>query len=450
MSLHDKEELVPPLNNGSSPLKSAFSGYVNPFKEGVAGTAEAIGSSIGGTVDNISDAGSIYGDMVGNSVENLFTGSSEAVEGLTKGFTESRGVPPVNDNETDDNDPATTSNERFSILDGSVINGNGDEVPQTKEQKSQNLGIFDKASNLFGDLMSANDLRRMTLYTIGGIMTGGSLGGSFKWAGTRVLTEQAANLKAGNDLNKTRADMFNKPPKQVKIEGINDPVQAHYIAGKWYSAATKRPLEGNIKDWDSGMDRDSQMSYYENLVDSVSTQIKNEDGKEITVGPVKSSIANSFMTQVQLWNSKGYKVDLTNSKTKDAYTEAVKRAFQANADHEEGGEVAVPSQFYEMTLIQGLSPGGDKNFQDLDGKYLSSDANADMVAAVDNIISKGLNKIKTSNKKGTVTIRSVMSAVKEGWTKLGDKGQAKYNEGAGKGYSGFSKYIMEQSENLKV
>jgi len=51
-------------------------------------------------------------------------------------------------------------------------------------------GVFEKASSLFGDIFSAADLKRMTLYTLGGILTGGSMEGSFQWAGMKVMEEQ--------------------------------------------------------------------------------------------------------------------------------------------------------------------------------------------------------------------------------------------------------------------
>jgi len=155
------------------------------------------------------------------------------------------------------------------------------------------------------------------------------------------------------------------------------------------------------------------------------------------------------MVQVEDWNRKGYKVDLTSNKARQAYKVAVERAFQANKDHKEGTEFAVPSQFFEMTLIQGLAPGGDKNFKDLDGKYLSSNANADMVEAVDSIINAGLKEVRARGKGGTVTLDSVMTQIKKGWSALKPDEQKAYNEGAGDGYSGFSKYIIEQSKTLK-
>jgi len=80
--------------------------------------------------------------------------------------------------------------------DGSGINlktfeatdGEGNKIPVPPEQVK---GIFDKASDLFGDIFSASDLKRMTLYTLGGLLSGGSFGGSFKWAGMKVMEEQS-------------------------------------------------------------------------------------------------------------------------------------------------------------------------------------------------------------------------------------------------------------------
>jgi len=91
-----------------------------------------------------------------------------------------------------DDDPSNTNAPDDSAFgpDGSLKDGEGKEVVQTKEEKERNKGIFDKASELFGDVLSAADLRRMTLYTIGGLLSGGSLEGSFQWAGMKVMQEQ--------------------------------------------------------------------------------------------------------------------------------------------------------------------------------------------------------------------------------------------------------------------
>ena len=348
------------------------------------------------------------------------------------------------------NDPSTSTNESLDLIDGSIILGNGETLEQTKEQKDQALNIFGKASKLFGGILSETDLIRMSLYTVGGLMTGGSMGGSFKWAGNQVLKEQAGRQTAQAKLNETKAGMFNKAPKQVRVKGSNDPTQAIYISGDWYDAGTKLKITGKVEDWDKSMSRDGQLPEYMDLITSASTQIKNEDGTEINIGPVSAVIANSWYTQVEDWNRKGYDIELDDPKTRAAFDIAVKRSFQANKDYESGREVAVPSQFYEMTLIQGLSPGADENFKDSNGNYLSADANGEMVKAVDSIIDAGLLEVKNRGKGGTVTLRSVMSQIKKGWSELSEKDKAAYINGAGKGRSGYSKYIVDQSKTLTL
>ena len=134
-------------------------------------------------------------------------------------------VPKV---ETDPLDTGTNQPDSYNELTGAMTNGNGEDITPTDDDKNQAKGIFDKASGLFGDIFSASDLRRMTLYTVGGLMTGGSLGGSFKWAGMRVMEEQqlnkknnavvsAAKIKASKDHGKrTGNNSFG-----INVEGID-------------------------------------------------------------------------------------------------------------------------------------------------------------------------------------------------------------------------------------
>jgi len=73
-----------------------------------------------------------------------------------------------------------------------------------------------------------------------------------------------------------------------------------------------------------------------------------------------------------------------------------------------------------------------------------------MVKAVDSIIDAGLLEVKNRGKGGTVTLRSVMSQIKKGWSKLSKEDKAAYINGAGKGRSGYSKYIVDQSKTLTL
>ena len=88
--------------------------------------------------------------------------------------------------------------------DGSLKDGEGNEVAQTKEEKERNKGIFDKASELFGDIFTAADLKRMVLYTVGGMITGGSIEGSFQWAAGKIMEENGIDKQ--NQLVKDAAD----------------------------------------------------------------------------------------------------------------------------------------------------------------------------------------------------------------------------------------------------
>jgi len=152
-----------------------------------------------------------------------------------KGFsTVENGIVPVIKSETvpviEDNpeDTGTNQKDEYDILTGAAKDGNGTDITPTKEEREEAKGIFDKASTLFGDTFNAADLKRMTLYTLGGLMTGGSAGGSFKWAATRVLQEKdvrdknkatvnAAKIKASKDHGKrTGNNSFG-----INVEGID-------------------------------------------------------------------------------------------------------------------------------------------------------------------------------------------------------------------------------------
>jgi len=81
---------------------------------------------------------------------------------------------------------------------GTATDNNGEPLPIKEDQVKD---IFGKAASGFGDIFSGPDLKRMTLYTIGGLLSGGSLQGSFKWAGMKVMQEQGIK-----QANKVAAD----------------------------------------------------------------------------------------------------------------------------------------------------------------------------------------------------------------------------------------------------
>jgi len=274
-------------------------------------------------------------------------------------------------------------------------------------------------------------------------MTGGSVQGSFKWAGLKVLEEQqttaenAATLSAATA--KSNAALFNEEPKQVKIRGINTPVQARYIDGAWYSAETNKKLKGAVN-WNEGTHGiKANKADYNNIIKSLSTNIKNEDGTEVQLGDTSYAVVSSWMQQVDHWNTKGYGVDITDEDTVGAFKVAVEKSLAANKNFEEGRDMKTPAHFFEATLIQGMTPGGDKLFQDTDGNFMSSDGTSDMVNNVNTIIESELVKARKAG--GTVTLSSVMGDLHGAWGKLGAKGQKPYNEGAGPGRSGFSKFV---------
>jgi len=83
-------------------------------------------------------------------------------------------------------------------------------------------GVFDKAATAFGDIFSAGDLKRMTLYTLGGLLSGGSLKGSFQWAGLKVMEEQTAT-KAGEAAIAAKAlDNENLGIRDARLQGYSE------------------------------------------------------------------------------------------------------------------------------------------------------------------------------------------------------------------------------------
>jgi len=88
----------------------------------------------------------------------------------------------IDSTDTGTDDLSSVDTKTFKATDGE-----GKEIDVPPEQVK---GIFDKASEQFGDMFSASDLKRMTLYTLGGLISGGSFAGSFQWAGMKVMQEQ--------------------------------------------------------------------------------------------------------------------------------------------------------------------------------------------------------------------------------------------------------------------
>jgi len=337
-------------------------------------------------------------------------------------------------------DTGTGQADKFDIITGEATGGNNENLTPNDEDKDAAKGIFAKASALFGDSFSESELKRMTLYTIGGLISGGSAGGSFKWAGLKILEEQQTTAKNAATLGASQAGLFNKAPKQVKIRGINTPVQARYIDGAWYSAETNKKLKGAVN-WNEGTHGiKANKADYNNIIKGLSTHIKNDDGTAVQLGDTSYAVVSSWMQQVDYWNTKGYGIDITDDSTVGAFKVAVEKSLAANKNFKEGRDTMnVPSQYFEATLIQGMTPGGNKLFQDTSGEFMSTEGTTDMVNNVNTIIESELVKAKKAG--GTVTLSSVMGDLHGAWGKLGAKGQKPYNEGAGPGRSGFSKFV---------
>ena len=157
------------------------------------------------------------------------------------------GVVPKTKDMIEKDDPKATGSSDYSEYspDGSLKNGEGEDVIQTEEEKERNRGIFDKASNLFGDIFSAPDLKRMTLYTIGGLLTGGSLEGSFKWAGLKVMDEQQ-KTKANNAAIEAENVRFEREMYKLDKQYAQDDKKQSTLFG--YSKETASILSAGRKE----------------------------------------------------------------------------------------------------------------------------------------------------------------------------------------------------------
>jgi len=129
--------------------------------------------------------------------------------------------------------------------DGSIKDGNGDEVIQTEEEKERNKGIFDKASELFGDIFTSADLKRMVLYTVGGLITGGSMEGSFKWAGMQVMKENGINEQ--NQATRDAAALATRERKEAVQEATLTRARETFIANKVDEFKLEKKQKHDIK-----------------------------------------------------------------------------------------------------------------------------------------------------------------------------------------------------------
>jgi hypothetical protein len=129
--------------------------------------------------------------------------------------------------EYDDSLTGTPDNSSVDTDSGIVKDGNGKIVNIPPDQVK---GIFGKASELFGDIFTSADLKRMVLYTVGGMITGGSMEGSFKWAGMQVMKENGINEQ--NQATKDAAALLAKERKEATQLATATRAKETYMASK--------------------------------------------------------------------------------------------------------------------------------------------------------------------------------------------------------------------------
>jgi len=357
--------------------------------------------------------------------------------------TDKGGVPTIKDNPLD---TGTNQKDEYDILTGTAKDGNGTDITPTTEKKEEAKSIFDKASGLFGDIFSAADLKRMTLYTLGGLMTGGSLGGSFKWAGLQVMNEQQAASKNAATLGAAANKAALKEPVELKVEGSNKPIMGRWN-GKQYVAIDGTPLPLHTVPWKDTYSAKSMKERHVGVIKGLETGTSDPDGNPVNVGALAEVVYNKYLVQVDEWSrDQGYHVDLSSPLSSEILRIATQQAIEANRGKVDG--FVTPESFFEGALIRGVvsGQGGSQNiFKAPDGDSISVKANEDMVAKIETIRKHGVSTGKNSS---TAT---VMANVFDAWmgrskSKAGkglDQTQRDaYNDSAGEGQSGFIRYLM--------
>jgi len=173
--------LSPPIKNNPAPTAAQIEnyGYADPYPTDTV--VPAVDKTVDPTVKAETAAVPVLEPLtLPDAAATVVPEKAESVEEVTARVEREYEASKITDTGTDDKSGINTST--FEATDGE-----GNKIPVPPEQIK---GIFDKASSIFGDVFSGPDLKRMTLYTLGGLMSGGSLEGSFKWAGMKVMEEQ--------------------------------------------------------------------------------------------------------------------------------------------------------------------------------------------------------------------------------------------------------------------
>jgi len=364
------------------------------------------------------DIGTPNVPVIGAPVSNSLQNSTNS--GIIPGSPQDNGL----------NDKSSLDTKTGAVTDaeGNTVTLPGDPNASGKDV----LSIFDKASNLFGDTFDAKELRRMALYTVGGLITGGSTSGSFKWAAMQVMNESAEASKNAATLG--AASLKNKPV-QVKVAGENKPVQALWDGKQYYNASTGVVLE-NAKKWvESSHSPSGLAATYTSLVEGLKTGRLDNNGDALQVGENAILSYNKFRAKVAQWELQGYKPDLDSPVIQNSFVEAVKASIEANKGKSfDNDELTTPESFFDMLLVKGVvsSAAGDTSiFKDNKGNVLSTDANNKLMLIINNAVQTGQAAGYNSS------VASATFNIHEAWKGLGKEKQKQYNESADKGESGF-------------
>jgi len=472
----------------AKPDGSIFSGY-----DGL-NVAEGIGHTVGKVYDTV-HGGMVYANDIvegaGSKIASMARSDIETAKDLYSGFTGSNGettnVPEITEEQrqlfsgtepgsvpimSEDEVPETVvpeteptaeetagddgidANTSLNTESGAATKADGTPIitqPDltNKGNEDFNKGIFDKVSDLFGDLLSAPDLRRMALYTLGGLLSGGSIEGSFAWAGKQVLQEKQSAAESEADL--AAADLLFKRQKEVSKMGDDAAMDRLEIteAGKATKANAKLVSDGIVEN-NKVLAAESkrrtelpgkQRSNYIAAITGAQTNFTDKEGKPISLGERAPVIYDQWLSHIKKLNAgsgpESY-IDISDPDIRGGFTLAVEQALESNR-----GAVAnltVPNAFFDMAVVRGVvsKKAGNQNiFKDNEGDPIDIRANQQLVKAIEGAVNAGLNR-----GDGVYNVASVSSDVFEAWEALGADKQDALNEAAANGRSGFVNFVV--------
>ena len=357
---------------------------------------------------------------------------------------------------------------------GKSLNGEGENF-KVYDDNSQGddddfkKGIFDKASDFFGDLLSSSELKRLALYTLGGIMSGGSISGSFQWAGTQLLKEKQD--AATTEAEKASAELLYTRQKAVKQMGIDAEltrtqltvdgrtaaagivadakVVAAGVKTETAKAAAKLVKYEKIQTYRKELP-EKQRSAYKGAIAGAVSNFTRDDGTKIELGDRADGVYDKWLVHIDKLNARRGDsdfIDISDASIRSGFTIAVEQALAANRGSTGKFDLAVPEQFFDMALIRGVvsKKSGNQNiFMDSENNPIDLAANKDLVAAVN----EGLKAVTSDGTKANTA--TVASAFWDEWNDLKPEVQKVYNDGAAEGRSGFVNFAQKYARGEKI